>query len=100
MPAIDEETPSSPVKHVAAKLMESKPSNQSKPVPLPPQPRSDPRVIATWNVNGIRRAVKTVDSREQLKQANAYCQAKNLDVLFIQEAKLRCSEHGDHCHRV
>ena len=95
MPTINEAEPSGAVDHVVTKAVESAVTDHSKPVPLPPEPRGDPRVIATWNVNGVGRAVKTGESVEHLRQANSYCQAKNVDVLFVQEAKLRCSEHGD-----
>ena len=100
LPTIDEDSrmlqglPAVAVRKLRA--MESSPHNiedQAASWATPPL-RADPTVIMTWNSNGVGPLLKKTAC---LRDLNATLQQRNVDVLFIQEVKLRAHESGDQC---
>ncbi len=57
-----------------------------------PPLRTHPTVVMTWNCNGVGPLLKKTD---YLRDLNTTLQQRNVDVLFIQEVKLRAYESGD-----
>lgn len=63
----------------------------AKPPEGPPE-RADPNTVMTWNCNGVGPLLKNTDS---LRELNDTLRGRSVDVLVIQEAKLRAHESGD-----
>ena len=63
----------------------------AKPPEWPPE-RIDPSTIMTWNCNGVGPLLKNTDN---LRELNDVLRSRSVDILVVQEAKLRAHESGN-----